>query len=616
MSLRAEILKPAPTLSLPEWADTYRYLSKASSSEPGRWRTSRVEVARGPMLAVTDPSVEKITLMVCTQLLKTETMNNIVGYFMHQDPSPMILLQPNVEMAESWSKERLTPMLTDTPVLSSFVTDKKRESGNRILQKSFPGGFISMVGANAPSGLAMRPIRVVLCDETDKYPPSAGKEGDPIKLVTERTATFWNRLIVLACSPTIKGSSRIEQSYLESDQRIYEVPCPKCKHIQEMQWEQVRWEDGKPETAKYHCPECEYGWSERERLKQIQLGEWRATAEFKGHAGFNCSKLVSPWEPLSRLVEKFEDAKDKPEQMKTFINTNLARTYQEDGAVPDWRRLYERREDYPKNVIPAEAIFVTMGCDVQRDRLELEIVAWGANKVSWSMDYRVIQGAPEDAKTWDEFEKVVYEQFRVEGKDERVTRGIDKVCVDSGFATQDVYHFTQRFPRSKVLCIKGFDNYEQIISSPKAVDIKRDGTVKKHGNQFWKVGSSYLKFELYGWLSKNKPVNDEADPYGYCHFPMYGDDFFKMLTAEEIRTKIDDKGFPKKNWVKTGPNEALDVRCYARAAASVCGLDRLKPKELEYLKTKSKVSVEKDGTSAPVRATTTKNKRKKSSYFN
>lgn len=612
MNLRGQILKSSPKLTLVEWADKYRFLSKESSAEPGKWRTSRVEVARGIMLTVTDPSVEKITIMGPTQLLKTECLNNIVGYFLHQDPSPMIVVQPSLDVAESWSKDRLDPMLRDTPVLNGIVNDKKKDSGNKVLHKQFPGGHITMVGASAPAGLAMRPVRIVLCDEVDKYPSSAGKEGDPVKLVTERTATFWNRLIVLTCSPTVKGSSRIEQSYLESDQRVYMVPCPKCDFHQEMQWEQVRWKEGEPETAHYHCLECDHAWTERERLRQINLGYWKATAEFKGHAGFTCSKLVSPWEPITKLVQKYEDDKDKPERLKTFINTNLARTYQEDGSVPDWKRLYERRENYPRNEIPAEAVFVTAGIDVQSDRLELEIVAWGLDKVSWSIDYRVIQGRPEDQKTWDEVEKVVYETFPIMGT-ERGRRGIDKIAVDSGFATQDVYHFTSKFPRNKVICIKGFDNFQQIISSPKAVDIKRDGKIKKYGNQFWKIGSSYLKFELYGWLTKSSPLDGQPDPYGYCHFPMYGDDYFKMLTAEEIRTKIDNNGFPKKHWFRMGRNEALDVRCYARAAASLCGIDRMKRKQLEQVN--PKVSIESGGQVLTSHAKKSTIKRKQSSYL-
>jgi len=570
------------------------------------------------MEAITDPAVEEVTVMACTQLMKTELLLNVIGYFIHQDPSPILVVQPTVALAETYSKDRLDPMLRDSPSLHGIINEKKRESGNKILHKQFPGGHVTMVGANAPGDLAMRPVRVVLFDETDKYPDSAGKEGDPIKLASERSATFWNRKIVKACSPTIEGNSRIEQSFEESDQRIFMNPCPHCEELQEMQWEQVKWPEGKPEKAKYHCAKCSKAWSERERLRSIQLGTYFAQKPFKGHAGFRCSKLASPWEPIPKLAKKYEESKDKPEQLKTFVNTQLARTYKEDADVPDWRRLYERREDYQIGVIPPEAVFVTAGVDVQRDRLEVEIVAWGINKVSWSIDYRVINGAPWEESTWEEFDKLVYETFPV--GDTKEMRGIDKIGVDSGYATQDVYFFTSKHPKSKVLCVKGSDTYEAVISVPKAVNINRNGKMIRRGAQIRTVGSSYMKGELYGWLKKDAPLDDAvADPYGFCHFPMYGDDYFKMLTAEELQTKIKD-GYPKRQWVKTRDrNESLDCRCYARAMASVCGIDRMTKERLSRVKSnpiviKGNEVVDKVKGSAKQK-TGKKRKRRESSYL-
>lgn len=590
--IRAEVLKPAPVLSLVEWADQYRFLSKESSSEAGRWKTSRVEVARGPMMAVTDPSVEKITIMAPTQLMKTELINNIVGYYIDQDPSPMIVVQPTKEVAEAWSKDRLDPMLRDSPQLADKVSDKKRESGTTILHKQFPGGHVTMVGANAPSGLAMRPVRIVLCDETDKYPDSAGKEGDPIKLVSERAATFWNSLIVLVCSPTIENNSRIAESYDESDQRKFYVPCPKCEEPQVMEWEQVKWDEGKPELAKYHCVECEHPWTEPQRLKAIQQGEWEATAEFKGHAGFHCSKLASPWEPVPKLAAKFEESRNKREQLKTFVNTQLARTYKEATDVPDWRRLYERREHYDRNVIPREAAFVTMGVDVQGNRLELEIVAWGPLKNSWSIDYRVIMGEPTDSITWEKFAKVVYEEFPIAGS--KLKRGIDMVAVDSGYSTQDVYYFCKQFPKTKVMVVKGRDNMTTVVSPPTPVDVKRKGKRFARGQMVWPVGSSHCKGELYGWLKRDGALDGEDDPYGFCHFPQYGENYFKMLTAEELTSKIVN-GYTVRQWVKVGErNESLDIRVYARAAASVLGMDRLSYEQLKSKALKKVAVVEKN----------------------
>lgn len=616
--VRYETLKPSPKINLPDWADEYRFLSKESSSEPGKFKTSRVEPARGPMLAATDPSVNTITIMAPTQLFKTETLNNIVAYYIHQDPSPMILVQPTLELAEVWSKDRLTPMIRDTPCITSMISLNKGEGGTMLHRQFSNGAQISMVGANSPGSLAMRPVRIVLCDETDKYPASAGKEGDPIKLVSERSATFWNRLMVFVCSPTLESNSRIAESYERSDKRIYLNPCPKCDEYQEMKFESIQYPSGEPELAKYVCVSCNHPWTEPERLRSIQRGRWEATAKFNGHAGFTCSKLVSPWEPIKTIAIKYEDSLGKPEQMKTFVNTQLARTYKELTDVPDWRRLYERREYYKRGVIPAEAAYVTMGVDVQGDRLEAEIVAWGPFKNSWSIDYRIIQGAPSEAATWEKFEKLLHEEFAIEGTEAK--RGIDMTAVDSGFATQDVYYFTRRFSKNKVMCIKGRDSMTTVVGMPTPVDIRHNGKRLVRGQQVWTVGSSHCKGELYGWLKKDSALKGEDDPYGYCHFPDYGEEFFKMLTAEEITTKIVN-GYKKRIWVKIRDrNESLDCRIYSRIAASVKGLDRKSRKALEAKAVKmngiSKVfsdSIVKENIVAPKKKKA-KIKRKKSSW--
>jgi len=570
-------------------------------------------------------------LFLCTRNYipthNTELVLNVVGYFVHQDPSPILVVQPTVDLAETWSKDRLDPMLRDSPALRGIVAEKKRDSGNKILHKQFSGGHITMVGANSPSSLAMRPIRIVLFDETDKYPMSAGKEGDPIMLATERTATFWNRKSVKVCSPTIEGTSRIEQSYLESDQRVFEVPCHKCGARQEMQWEQVKWTLGKPETARYHCLQCDTPWEERDRLRAIQQGEYRATAPFNGHAGFRVSKLVSPWEPITVLAEKYEKAKDKPEQLKTFINTQLARTYKELAEVPDWKALYNRRETYSTNVLPEGTVFVTAGVDIQQDRAEVEIVAWGLNKVSWSIDYRVISGGPQDESMWAKVKELCYESFEMEGTSLR--RGIDKIGVDSGYASQDVYYFTSRMDKKKVICTKGSDTYDAVIAAPSPVDLKRNGKVKKRGHSIRKIGSSYLKLELYGWLKQQPAQEGELDAYGYCHFPQYGDDYFKMLTAEELQNKIVN-GYVKRVWHKTRErNEALDCRAIARAMASVCGIDRMKDVQLKQaantvgvVSQAKSAPAPKDTSAAPEKSDTNKQnqsaqtiQRRESSFF-
>ncbi|MGO4917347.1 phage terminase large subunit family protein [Pseudogemmobacter sp. W21_MBD1_M6] len=269
------MLRPPPDLTISDWADQNRRLSSEASAEPGQWRTSRAEYQRGIMDAISDPSVETVVVMSSAQTGKTETQLCCVGYHIDQDPAPIMVVMPTERDAETWSKDRFSPMARDTPCLQDKIANpKSRDGNNKILHKRFPGGHLTIVGANAPSGLASRPIRLLLCDEVDRYPFSAGAEGDPVNLARKRTVTFWNRKIVLVSTPTNKGASRIETAYQESDQRRFWVPCPECGTEQILTWPQVRWDKGedgshKPDTARYHCVECDAVWRDEARWAAV-----------------------------------------------------------------------------------------------------------------------------------------------------------------------------------------------------------------------------------------------------------------------------------------------------------------------------------------------------------
>lgn len=401
------------------------------------------------MMAVTEHGVRKITVMGPTQLLKTELINNIVGYFIDQDPAPMIVMQPTGKMAESWSKDRLDKMLRDTPVLAGKVKDKRsRDSDNTILHKSFPGGHVTVVGSNSPSDLASRPVRIVLCDEVDKYPASAGSEGDPIKLIEERSDTFWNALSIRVCSPTIQGRSRIETEFELGDKRIFHGRCPHCDQLDNLKWENVTWDEAAgSESARYVCGQCRTPWTETERLLAISKGEYVRTAPFTGHASFKVNKLASPWQPVSVLVRKYLEAKENPEKLKTFTNTQLAETWVEKGEVPEWKRLYERRELYATNTLPKGVVFLTAGVDVGKDYLKVEIVGWGRDKQSWSIDLRTIMGDTATDKPWLELDKVLNETWSThEGRQIQIR----VMNVDSGFNTQHVYNWVKKDRKSVV----------------------------------------------------------------------------------------------------------------------------------------------------------------------
>ena len=275
-------LPPRQTIS--EWADANRKLSSESSAEPGDWNTSRAEYQRGIMDAISDINVSEVTIVASSQVGKTEIINNAIGYYIDKDPCPILLMQPTENVAKSWSTDRLMPMLRDTPCLQGKVSDSK-DSGNTVLHKSFPGGHITMVGANSAAELASRPIRVVMMDEVDRYPLSAGKEGDPVKLAIKRTTTFCNRKIVSCSTPTIAGMSKIDASFQQSDMRFFLVPCPHCGKYQRIEWANVKWEkretaEESAKTAVYACPHCGSCWNDVERWHAVGLGRWEATRPF------------------------------------------------------------------------------------------------------------------------------------------------------------------------------------------------------------------------------------------------------------------------------------------------------------------------------------------------
>lgn len=556
----ARALKPPPKLTVSEWADSYRQLSSESSAEAGRWSTSRAEYQRGMMDAVSDPNIENVVLMTGAQIGKTELINNVVGYHIHQDPAPMLVVQPTLEMAQTWSKDRLAPAIRDTPALSAKIGDpRSRDSGNTTLHKVFSGGHVTACGANSPSSLASRPCRIILCDEVDRYPISAGSEGDPVGLAKRRSATFWNRKIILVSTPTEKGASRIEQAYEESDKRKYFVPCPDCGEKQTLHWANVRWQEGQPQTAEYACEHCGTLWTDAKRFQAIRYGEWRATAEGDGKtAGFHLSGLYSPWTPMEDTVRDFLAAKRDPMRLKTWVNTFLGESWEEQGEQIDEHDLMERRADWGGE-IPEEALLLTAGIDVQDDRLEYEVVAWGRGEESWSIEYRAIYGDPSTADLWLRLDEELFRSYEHPIHGEMTLRA---ACIDSGgHYTQQVYNYAKTRVGKRVFAIKGIGgDAKPIVGRPTKNNI---GKIN-----LFPVGTDTAKELVYARLKMQEPGE------GYCHFPIDRDEeYFRMLTAEKKITKY-FRGRPKKEWVKVRTrNEALDCRVYAMAALAVLNLN-------------------------------------------
>jgi phage terminase large subunit GpA-like protein len=535
------------------------------------------------MDACSDPTISEVVVMAGAQLGKTEALLNIIGYHIAHDPCPILVLQPTLEMAQAFSKDRIAAgLIRSTPCLKGKVKDPRaRDSGNTTLHKVFPGGAITMVGANSPSGLASRPIRLVLCDEVDRYPSSAGSEGDPIQLARKRSATFWNRKIVTVSTPTNKGSSRIEDAFELSDQRRYHVPCKHCEEYQVLKWGNVKWTDDQPDTARYMCEHCAALWSESDRTWSIRNGQWIAEKPFAGVAGFAINGLYSPWTPLSDGVKDFLNVKKNPEQLRVWTNTYLGETWEDQGErVDDWA-LAERRE--PLEPIPDDVLVLVAGVDCQDNRLEISVVGLGRDDESYVLSHDTLYGDPSTPQLWTSLETKLFRQYETESGRQMAIRA---ACVDSGgHFTNSVYAFCKKHTGRRVFAIKGVGGEgKPIAGRPSKSNVAKC--------PLFPVGVNTVKELLFARMR----IQEQGA--GYIHFSEdLSDEYFKQLTAEKIVTRF-HKGFKRREFIKTRPrNEALDCFVYALAAYAIVGInvnslaDRIEAQEPSEPKSEPKRTV-------------------------
>lgn len=561
-------LRQRSRLSVSEWADRERVLPD-TAAEPGRWRTSRAPYLRGIMDACSDPRIERVAVMKAAQVGYSEAILNVLGYFIDQDPAPILLVQISVGEAAKFSKERIAPLIESCPSLRGKIAPaRSRDSENTIESKSFPGGHLGIVGANAPSGLRSRARRVALFDEVDGYPPSAGTEGDPIELARKRQSTFWNRLELTGSTPTVADLSRIEEAVRECDElRRYHVPCPHCEEFQPLEWggkdagHGLKWETderGAPIEVGYLCRGCGALIDERYKTRMLAGGRWIADEPHPSptRLAFHIPGLLSPWVSWTELVKEWLDAQGHPAKLQVFVNTRLGEVWdaQGDGLDPD--PLLARRESYEADPVPAGVVLITAGVDVQADRLEAEILGWGLGDESWSLDYLRIPGDPTTPDLWHMLDELVVRRTYAHPGGARLR--VSATAIDSGFMTQQVYRFVKDRQAIRVWAIKGMDGQGRPIMG-------RPSTRNKLKVPLYPVGVDAAKSVVYGRLRITQPGA------GFCHFPdrfPYDEEFFRQLTAEKVVLRQSRNGYTKREWVRRHGRraEVLDCRVYATAA--------------------------------------------------
>lgn len=548
-----------PNLTLTQWSNTYRVLSKESSAMFGKFEA--LSYQKEPMDAISNPDIAEIVLMWGAQLGKSEILNNTIGYYVHQNPSPILFLLPSEDMAEDYSKRRLAPMFRDTKVLDSLIND--RESSNTILIKNFKGGNLALVGSNSPSKLASKPIKVLIVDEVDRCENT--KEGHSIDLAQKRTNTYYDRKIIKVSTPTIKGHSTIEREYNNSDQRRYFVPCPFCGYRQTLVFENIKWEQDKDGhhdllSVRYVCVECGSLWSERDKNNAVSNGIWIAQNPTSHIAGFALNALYSPFFTLKDIVKDFLESKDNIQKFQVFTNTIKAESFEPPSIKFEENELYARRENYTSTTLPDEVMFITCGVDIQNDRIEMEFKGWGLGFESWGIEYLRLIGDTKLPKVWDDAYIATKKAFATKSG-RRMYASV--VLVDSGFETQKVYKFV-KMGRGRFVATKGASE----------VEMKKDFVNKpKNINGIWlySVGTYKGKSEIFRLLQT------KTFGAGYQHYNQsYTLEYFYQLTSEKLIKTKNEKGYTNYKWEKIRErNEALDI--------SVLNLLGAKLKKLDYL---------------------------------
>lgn len=595
---------PPPDLTVSEWADEERRLSSESSAEPGKYQTARTEYMRGVMDAFSDPRVKRVIGMFSAQVGKTSVIENVIGYHVHHDPSPIMVVQPTLEIAEAFSKDRLAPMVRDTPALKEkFAPAGSKTSGDTLLHKKFPGGHVTLAGANSFNSLASRPIRIVLGDEAAKW--RSNEKGSPFRQVSARVRAFWNSKQGYFSTPTdAHPDNEFHQLWEQSDKRLFTVSCPHCEEkivyafdesptnipsdidipraiIRWSEGPAIRKEDGRTirrcTAAWFECTLCGGHIQDAERHRSIQNGEWQPTQEFFGTAGFWGWQAMSPFSSAFDIANEWLGALGSTTAMQSVKNETLGLPWVDTGDAPEWKRLYDRRDlSYQLGEVPAEALVLTAGADVQPDRIEVQIVGWGRRKRGWLVDYIVLGGDTGRAEVWRDLTSLLGTVYtHASGVD----LTIQKLAVDSGFNAQQVYEWARQHRFGKVSVVKGgSDTQTAPVGIPNAVDITRNGQKLASGVKVQLVNGSHFKTELYAALRLETPNLERNEPYpdGWFAFPALPDteEYCRQLTAEQVVSRT-VKGYLRREWEKTRPrNEALDTWVYARAAAFMLGLDR------------------------------------------
>ena len=617
-------MQPPANLTVSQWAEKRRRLSTESSAEPGPWRTSRTPYLREPMDAFTDAKVRHIVMVAASQVGKSEFLNNGIGYIIDEDPGSILFVHPTTIDAKEYSKLRIAPMIRDCPTLRKKVSDpKSRDSSNTILQKTYPGGILTMCGSTEAHALASKPIRYVFGDERDRWATSAGNEGDPWDLAMARQTTFYNAKAVEVSTPTIKNASAIEAAYATGTMERWKSRCPHCGEYHEIQWADIRFEYDevvvagkttyKIKSVYYVCPGC--GCVSDEQTMKRQPARWEADnpdAYEQGTRSFWLNAFVSQWATWSSIVLKFLNATGSSKKLQVVYNTCFGQLWEDRGDLEDEDSLMARREMYgvdaegnPVDELPDGVLVLTAGVDTQDDRMEYEIIGHGHFGETWGLEVGVVMGRPDDPAVWEKLDALVFDRV-LHFRDGLGLKMSISFVDEGGHFTQEVRQFCRARQGKKVFAVKGMPGPDRPYTSPpKKMKIVVRQVVVGTCWQY-QIGVDAGKQIIMDNLRVQTPGPK------YCHFPRrddYGSAYFTGLLSE----RLEYDAAKKQPWIwKKIPgherNERLDCRNYGMAAFKVL------PKDLDDIDRKLKAARGQHATDgAPAVAATPKRKKRKRS---
>lgn len=574
-------MKPPEDLTVSQWADKNRRLTSESSAEVGKWRTSRTPYMFDILDSFTDPLIEHIVVVAASQVGKSETINNMVGYCIDQDPGPILLIQPTIDDVKRYSEMRIAPMIRETRCLKRKVADpKSRDAANTKRQKSFPGGVLVMTGSNVAHDLSSMPIRYVFGDERDRWATSAGSEGDPWELAVARTRTFYNKKMVEVSTPTVKGASAIENSYNLGTMERWKTQCPHCGEYVEITFDNIRFEYDAAENGDkkifhiseifYVCPEC--GGISDEHTMKSQPAKWVATVpEAREHhktRSFWLTAWVSPWATWESIILQFLQAGTDSAKLQVVYNTQFGELWEERGDMATEDDVMARREVYEAEV-PDGVLLLTCGVDTQDDRLEYEVVGHRRFGETWGIKKGVILGRPDTEEVWERLDEVLSHKYKFKSG---VSLQISLTFIDEGgHFTQEVRQHCLARQYNHVFAIKGANRPDiPYTAPPKKQKIVVNGKV---------IGQVWV-YEIGVNAGKQKIVDNlrvQSPGANYCHFPLrddYGKQFFKQLMSEHL-AYVPKLKHPWQ-WQKIPGherNEAFDIRNYNLAACEILSPD-------------------------------------------